>query len=485
MLRRTALAALLLACCATPAVAAPTAITEFQSEPKAKYIEGSPLNSSVWITIEGVGIQQYATGDGEALATARGALNVAASDLAVDVDGSVTWTLPIGIQGPPGFAGWARRNFTGSITRTQAGNANTADAVILPSPGASPLITGHYPTYNDCIYTATNCVMVPQGRLDDQLTGLGIDGGGRVWAFSQNKDQAFRLALNAGQESPADKIVTMPAGTQPRRAARGPDGNLWIAGAGGRIVRMTPEGALTSFTLPAGRGPNDIVLGPDNALWFTEKTSNSIGRITTAGGYRSFPVPSAASQPFGIGVGPDRNIWFTEFAGGRIGKLVPGDDVNAGTVPIKAVKDTTKPKLGPIGLSRTKIPRCSLRRLGQSEEAQAGADGDEGLVHALRGGQGQVHRGAQGPWPAFGQAVCGAQAVEPQEEAVHALRDRKRFVHGERHGGPELIHLPRPARREVAQGRFVPPHRRRHRPVEEHVGIPSQGVQDRPVALHS
>jgi len=153
-------------------VAAPTAITEFPAEPKAKYIKGSPLNSSVWITIEGVGIQQFATGDGEALATARGPNNVAASDLAVDVDGSVTWTLPLGAQGPASLAGWARRNFTGSITRTQAANANTAEAVILPSPGASPLITGHYPTGNDCIYTATNCVMTPPGRFDDQLTTL-------------------------------------------------------------------------------------------------------------------------------------------------------------------------------------------------------------------------------------------------------------------------------------------------------------------------
>jgi streptogramin lyase len=351
---RTAVTALVLsACCAASAVAAPTSITEFPSEPKAKYIEGSPLNSSVWITIEGVGIQQYATGDGEPLATARGANNVAASDLAVDVDGSVTWTLPQGAQNPQSvFAGWARRNFTGSITRTPASNANTAEAIVLPSPGASPLITGHYPTGNDCIYTATDCVMTPQDRLDDQLTGLAIDGGGRVWALSQNKDQALRLALGAGEGAPPDKIVTMPAGTRPRRAARGPDGSLWIAGAGDRIVKMTPQGALTSFTLPPGRGPNDIVLGPDSALWFTEKTSNSIGRITTAGRYRSFPVPSAASQPFGIGVGPDQNVWFTEFAGGRIGKIVLGDDLNEGTTLLPA-KDTAKPRLGSLRFSRT------------------------------------------------------------------------------------------------------------------------------------
>ena len=341
------------ACWAAPAAAAPTAITEFPSEPKAKYIEGTSQNNAVWITIEGVGIQKYATGDGEEIGTARGALNVAASDLAVDVDGAVTWAIPVGLAGGAGHAGVARRSATGSITRTEVGNAESTDAVILPSAGASPLVTGHYPTGNDCIYSVTNCLMTPPGRFTDKLTGLAIDGGGRVWAVSQTNNQVFRLALGAGQESAPDQIVTLPPGTQPRRLARGPDGSLWIAGAGDRIVKMTPQGATTSFDIPAGRGPNDIVLGPDNALWFTEKTSNSIGRITTAGRYRSFPVPTAASQPFGIAVGPDRNIWFTEFAGGKIGKVVPGDDLDEGTTPLPAVKDTTKPALGSIGLSRT------------------------------------------------------------------------------------------------------------------------------------
>jgi DNA-binding beta-propeller fold protein YncE len=147
----------------------------------------------------------------------------------------------------------------------------------------------------------------------------------------------------------------MPAGTQPRRAARGPDGSLWIAGAGNRIVKMTPQGETTSFNIPAGRGPNDIALGPDGALWFTESVGNSIGRLTTDGRYRSFPVPTAASKPFGITVGPDRNIWFTELDAGKIGKLVPGDDLNAGTTPLPGVKDTTKPRMGSMRFSRTKF----------------------------------------------------------------------------------------------------------------------------------
>ena len=200
MLPRIALAALALTlCCAVPAAAAPTSITEFPAEPKVKYIEGSPAKNVVWATIEDVGIQEYATGDGEAIATARGATNIASSDLVVDVDGAVTWTLPPGIAGFQ--AGWARRAFSGSIVRTPVGNSASLDAIMLPSAGASPLATGRFPTGPDCIYTVAECVM-PAPDSAFELTGLAADGVGRTWAVSPEANQAFRMRLGPGSTPP-------------------------------------------------------------------------------------------------------------------------------------------------------------------------------------------------------------------------------------------------------------------------------------------
>ena len=241
---------------------------------------------------------------------------------------------------------------------------------------------------------------------------------------------------------------------------------------------MTPQGATTSFNVPAGRGPNDIVLGPDGALWFTEKTSNSIGRITTAGRYRSFPVPTAASQPFGIAVGPDRNIWFTEFAGGKIGKIVPGDDLNEGTTPLPAVKDTTKPSAGLDRPVAHHVPRRELGRLGQRKEEEAQeAHRDQGLVLAVRGRQGDLHGPAQGPRAPLRQALRGPKrSNRKKKRCTRYVAVRGSFtVKGT--AGKNTLHLPRPAEPPQARGGLLPPDGHGHRPGEERVGAEAKAFR--------
>ena len=39
---------------------------------------------------------------------------------------------------------------------------------------------------------------------------------------------------------------------------------------------------------------------------------NKIGRITTAGAFTEYPIPTASSNPEGITAGPDGALWFTE-----------------------------------------------------------------------------------------------------------------------------------------------------------------------------
>ncbi len=200
------LAAVALACCAAPAAAAPTSITEFPSEPKAKYIEGSPLNNSVWITIEGVG--HPAVRDGRR----RGAGHGAGSPRTWR---RPTWrstsTGPSRGRIPPGrprrrWASPAGRAATppGSITRTQAGNADTRGR-------GRPAVAGRVASdhrslpHRERLHLQRHQLRhdAHQGRFDDKFPGLAIDGGGRVWAFSQNNDQA------------------LPPGPRCRRARRG------------------------------------------------------------------------------------------------------------------------------------------------------------------------------------------------------------------------------------------------------------------------
>lgn len=120
-----------------------------------------------------------------------------------------------------------------------------------------------------------------------------------------------------------------PHGSGPAGITDGSDHNLWITEPGiNKIARMTTAGVFTQYALPtAGAGPAGIAAGQDGALWFTETNANKIGRITTAGSIREFSIPTAGSGasailPCTTNCPPHGGVWFTETSANKIGKFV-------------------------------------------------------------------------------------------------------------------------------------------------------------------
>jgi len=121
----------------------------------------------------------------------------------------------------------------------------------------------------------------------------------------------------------------------------GPDKNIWVASAGSSIERVTPLGDVTEYTSPFGLhaifSPQYITSGPGPAIWYTNFSSDSIGRITTAGVISIF-TDIRIKAPTGIAAGPDgKTLWFCNFESDTIGRLtvtsVTGSVVN-GTLAI-------------------------------------------------------------------------------------------------------------------------------------------------------
>lgn len=135
----------------------------------------------------------------------------------------------------------------------------------------------------------------------------------------------------------------------------GPDGNLWITQEtvnstlfSNKVFRLTPQGNVTSYTV--GEGPTWICVGPDKALWFTERGANSIGRITTSGKFKEFPIGSEYGGPSGIAPGPDGALWFSDFNGrfgiGRITTKGKMRFFNSATIKFAEMRQITA---GPDG----------------------------------------------------------------------------------------------------------------------------------------
>ncbi len=169
------------------------------------------------------------------------------------------------------------------------------------------------------------------------------------------------------------------------KIAVGSDGNLWLTKQStfgqGALIRVTPQGDVTSFPLSdpdfpdAVISPYGIAAGGDDAVWFTTPDTSftgstpAVGRLDpdtgetelfpladpdALGGYMTedaagrlwfttprgntigridpnapnpqvveFRIPTADSQPVGITFADDGSLWFTEAAADNIGRYDP------------------------------------------------------------------------------------------------------------------------------------------------------------------
>ena len=144
--------------------------------------------------------------------------------------------------------------------------------------------------------------------------------------------------------------------------------------------------------------------------------------------------------------------------------------------------DKTKPTFGSLSFSRTAFAAAKSGSAFSSQRKAQAPGRHQGLLQPVRGGCGQVHRPAQDHRPEGQPQVQDPHTQEPQEGQVHAVEERPRLVHVHRQGRQELLHLPRPHRRQGAQDRWLPPERHRHRPSQERLDAQEQAVPHRQVA---
>jgi len=174
----------------------------------------------------------------------------------------------------------------------------------------------------------------------------------------------------------------------PLGIAAGPDGNIWFTESQrNAVVRLTPAGVFTFFTLPtAGANPNGITAGPDGALWFTESNANQIGRVDPVSGVVT-EFAGLSSGPNRIAAGPDGALWFTESFASRIGRISTSGAVSefalaAGAFPFDIVG-------GPDG--NVWFTEHTAGQLAKITPAGVVTE-----VQAVRGGPWGIGRGADG-----------------------------------------------------------------------------------------
>lgn len=191
--------------------------------------------------------------------------------------------------------------------------------IVIPTPA----VTGAGATGRMTEFTLPSPTSAPAGMT------AGADG--NLWIAATGLNAIVKVTLDG-----AVSTFPLKAGTYPSAVVAGPDGNVWFAQRGG-VGRITPSGDVTTFAvngIPAGIAP-----GPDGHLWFTENFRGAIGRVTMSGAVTLFPIPTrpggGSSNPLGIAAGPDGNLWFTESNPNarKVGRITPAGVITEFDVP--------------------------------------------------------------------------------------------------------------------------------------------------------
>jgi streptogramin lyase len=166
---------------------------------------------------------------------------------------------------------------------------------------------------------------------NSQPNGITAGPGGNLWfvELSGNK---------VGKITPAGVVTEFPLtglfNPQPFGIAAGIDGNLWFTTLGNLVGKMTPAGDFNVWYIPtADCLPYGIAAGPDTNLWFMEGGGNKVGKVTEIGAITEFPILTSGSVPYGITAGSDGNLWFTESSGNKVGRITPAGVITEFSIP--------------------------------------------------------------------------------------------------------------------------------------------------------
>jgi virginiamycin B lyase len=157
---------------------------------------------------------------------------------------------------------------------------------------------------------------------------------------------AIMLAPTAGAAAPPELTeFPLASGVSPYGIALGSDGAMWFTErATDSVGRIALDGTLGPWTaLEPGADPTAMAAGVDGAVWFTEQGLNRIGRLAPDGSLSEYDVPTGNAAVAGITAGPDGAMWFTERATHMIGRVDTDGNVTEFPLPSSVP--------GPLGIT--------------------------------------------------------------------------------------------------------------------------------------
>ncbi len=224
---------------------------------------------------------------------------------------------------------------------------------------------------------------LPKGQQNVEPIGLAVDAHGFAW-YTDGPGRAI------SRISPTGAITSFTLRTPIAKLARlaiAPDGAVWFADGSAFSITRLKNGVFTRHEVSSFRaGPFGVAVDRRGAVWATLQNVNKLARVSPAGRVTELDVPTRASAPGDIAVDASGAVWFLEFRANKIGLYADGrfrefavPTPRAGLTCLAVAPDGavwfTELRAGKIGrlrdgrVTEIRLPRADARPFGIAVDA--------------------------------------------------------------------------------------------------------------------
>ena len=220
-----------------------------------------------------------------------------------------------------GFLGWRMLGSRPAPVLEQAMTVSTdIPTAVAAAPGGCVWFTIDFSDSIGCVEDA-KVRRIPKGGRSVEPIGLAADAFGAAWFTDPS-------TLSVKRITPAGEVRTFPIGTPIVRLGRlavAPDGGVWFAESTAYSITRLKDGKFTRHVFESLRGgPYGVAVGADGTVWATLQSGNRLVRITPDGALSEIEIPTFGSSPTDVAVAPDGGVWFVEFRAGKVGRYAQG-----------------------------------------------------------------------------------------------------------------------------------------------------------------
>lgn len=232
----------------------------------------------------------------------------------------------------------------------------------VPDPAYNPV--GQVTTSAPLIGASSNTLRLPAGGV--------YDSSGVLWILNVGTRSILRMAPDKTVTTFLQLDLLTPPLLDPVDMSRDAQGNLWVAGTGGALLKITPEKTVTRLATNLA-GLTAVATGMAGEVWVSTNTTSvaPIHSVNTSTGSTTPVVQQGFATPSAIAGAPDGSLYVSNTAGNSVTRISSSGVVSSFATGLSSPKGIEVTAAGEVLVANGDNTIVRISSDGQSRSSYA------------------------------------------------------------------------------------------------------------------